>query len=83
MPAKRNIIAISTLPTHPGYWLLTGRNEGEQGEWRVVRAPNGAYWAVVLPFVGGLSLELGEKISDRDAIAEFEAGFRNLKASAA
>jgi hypothetical protein len=81
MLSKREIIAISPLPNCPGYWLLTGRTQGEFGTWHVIRKPNGSYWTAVT-LIGSAEkievIEIGDKIADASAVTQFESGFVSL-----
>lgn len=82
MPLKREIIAVMPLRNCPGHWLLTGKNEGEFGTWNVIRKPNGTYWAAVIPNGSQqqpMLVELGDKITDASAVAQFEASFVQLQ----
>lgn len=82
MPVKREIIAAMPLPKYPGYWLLTGKTEGEYGTWHVIRKPSGTYCAAVMPICSELQpavVELGDKVTDMSAVLQFETGFRMLQ----
>jgi hypothetical protein len=83
---KREIIAVAPLRSYPGYWLLTGRTEGEFGTWNVIRKPNGTYWTAVIPLrseTESTVVEIGDKVTDPRAVAQFESGFVNLRESSA
>ena len=86
MLSQRKIIAISPLPSCPGYWLLTGRTQGELGTWHVIRKPNGSYWTAV-KLIGPAEkievIEIGDKIADASALRQFESGFVSLSQAAA
>jgi hypothetical protein len=81
MPSRRQIVEITPLPTYPGYYLLSGMTEGEVGQWRVIRHPNGTYWAAVTPMGSGNGhvVEIGDKITDVHAIAQIEASYVALR----
>lgn len=82
VPAKREIIAVTPLRSYPGHWLLTGRTEGEFGTWHVIRKPSGTYWAAVMPNGSQqqhLLIELGDKVIDSSAVAQFESSFLKLQ----
>lgn len=82
VPVKREIIAVVPLRKYPGHWLLTGKTEGEFGTWNVIRTPNGTYWAAVMPNGSQqqpMLVELGDKIIDASAVAQFEASFVKLQ----
>lgn len=82
MLLTREIIAISPLARYPGYWLLTGRTEGEFGIWHVIRKPNGTYWAALMPMGAENEtavVEIGDRVTDARAVAQFECGFLRLR----
>jgi hypothetical protein len=88
MDSKRLIITGGELRDYPGHWKLSGRVDGEPGEWSVLRKPDGTYWEVVAehlfpPTGGTCRVDTGDQIVDSKIIAECEAYYTQLRQKAA
>src|SRR5437868_2929105 len=84
MDTKRAVLSGGELRDYPGHWKITLRLDGEEGEWSVVRKPDGTYWEVagihIFPSSGEtLRIDIGAQILDQKKLGECETRYIQLQ----